>query len=70
MPDWTPPTGSGRLALAFGFDSPAEVDAAYAAIVGSGHHSELEPFDTPWGQRYATVLDPDATGVDLFAPLA
>ncbi|MDT7700878.1 MAG: hypothetical protein QOJ30_3203 [Pseudonocardiales bacterium] len=70
MPDWTPPTGSGRLALAFGFDSPAEVDAAYSAIVGAGHRSELKPFDTPWGQRYATVLDPDGNGVDLFAPLA
>jgi catechol 2,3-dioxygenase-like lactoylglutathione lyase family enzyme len=67
--DWTPPTCSGRLALAFGFDAPAEVDAAYAGLVEAGHHGELEPFDAFWGQRYATVLDPDGNGVDLFAPL-
>jgi uncharacterized glyoxalase superfamily protein PhnB len=38
--------------------------------VAAGYHSELEPFDAFWGQRYATVLDPDGNGVDLFAPLA
>ncbi|MGB5655838.1 MAG: glyoxalase, partial [Acidimicrobiia bacterium] len=27
------------------------------------------PFDAFWGQRYATVLDPDGNGVDLFAPI-
>lgn len=32
--------------------------------------SDVVPFDAPWGQRYATVLDPDGNGVDLFAPLA
>lgn len=68
-PDWTPPTGGGRLALAFGFDTPGEVDAAHAELVGAGHHSELEPFDAFWGQRYASVLDPDGNGIDLFAPL-
>jgi hypothetical protein len=30
----------------------------------------LNPYDAPWGQRYATVLDPDGNIVDLFAPLA
>jgi hypothetical protein len=25
--------------------------------------------DAFWGQRYATVLDPDGNPVDLFAPL-
>lgn len=70
MPDWTPPTGSGRLALAFGFDSPTEVDAAYAELLRAGNHGELEPFDAFWSQRYASVLDPDGNGVDLFAPLA
>ena len=27
------------------------------------------PFDAFWGQRYATVHDPDGNPVDLFAPL-
>ncbi len=66
---WEPPTGGHRIALAFRCDSPAEVDARHAALVAAGHESRLEPFDAFWGQRYATVLDPDGNPVDLFAPL-
>ncbi len=69
-PAWAAPTGSPRVALAFLCDSPAEVDALYGALVADGAHGHLEPFDAPWGQRYATVHDPDGNGVDLFAPLA
>jgi uncharacterized glyoxalase superfamily protein PhnB len=29
----------------------------------------LAPWDAFWGQRYATVLDPDGNSVDLFAAL-
>ena len=54
---------------AFALPDAAAVDAAYAQLVEAGHRSELAPFDAFWGQRYATVLDPDGTGVDLFAPL-
>ena len=32
--------------------------------------SHLEPMDAFWGQRYATVLDPDGNSVDLFAELS
>jgi len=66
-PDFTPPTGEGRVALAFGFDTPAEVDAAHDALTGAGAPSVHAPFDAVWGQRYATVRDPDGTHVDLFA---
>lgn len=67
-PAWKAGTG-GRVALAFALPDPATVDAAYAQLTDAGHHGELEPFDAFWGQRYATVHDPDGTGVDLFAPL-
>jgi len=67
--DYTPPTGEGRVALAFGFETPAEVDEAHAALVSGGAPSVHEPFDAFWGQRYATVTDPDGTHVDLFAAL-
>ncbi|MBQ0852618.1 MULTISPECIES: VOC family protein [Streptomyces] len=69
-PDWRPPTGGGRIALAFLCDSPADVDATYEALLAAGHTAELKPFDAPWGMRYATVQDPDGNGVDLFAHLA
>ena len=69
-PGWTPPSSAGRVALAFGCDEPAGVDALYARLTAAGHPGVLEPFDAPWGQRYATVADPEGTSVDLFAPLA
>jgi uncharacterized glyoxalase superfamily protein PhnB len=66
---WTPPTGAGRVAIAFGFGTPREVDAVFERLTVAGHSGTLAPFDAPWGQRYATVEDPDGTSVDLFAPL-
>lgn len=71
QPGWTaPPAGGGRVGLAVRVPAPADVDALHARLVGAGHRSELEPFDAPWGQRYAGVLDPDGTGVDLYAALS
>jgi uncharacterized glyoxalase superfamily protein PhnB len=66
-PGWTPPTGPGRVAIAFGLDAPGEVDAVFERLTAAGHPGTLAPFDAPWGQRYATVEDPDGTSVDLFA---
>lgn len=68
-PDWTPPTGSSRLAIAIECTGPADVDATHADLVAASHPSHLEPFDAPWGQRYAAVLDPDGIGIDFYASL-
>lgn len=69
-PTWTPPTGGGhRIGLAFLCADPAEVDRMYADLVSAGYEGHLEPWDAFWGQRYATVRDPDGNGVDLFARL-
>jgi uncharacterized glyoxalase superfamily protein PhnB len=51
------------------FADPAQVDAAVARVSGAGHHVVTAPYDAPWGQRYATVADPDGFRVDLFALL-
>ena len=67
-PDWEPPVGH-RLALAFHCGSPAGVDASHHAVVAAGFGSKNEPWDAFWGQRYATVVDPDGNVVHLFAPL-
>jgi catechol 2,3-dioxygenase-like lactoylglutathione lyase family enzyme len=70
-PGWTPPSSpAGRLALAFGVDTPAQVDELFETVTAAGHAGPLKPYDAPWGQRYATVADPDGNWVDLFAPLA
>ena len=67
-PDWQA-TGSGRVTLAAECADPAEVDRLHAELSELGSGSHLAPFDAFWGQRYATVLDPDGIRVDLYAAL-
>jgi uncharacterized glyoxalase superfamily protein PhnB len=38
--------------------------------VSAGVQGLQEPFDAPWGMRYATVADPSGNGVDLYANLS
>jgi catechol 2,3-dioxygenase-like lactoylglutathione lyase family enzyme len=68
-PSWQAPSGGVRIGLAFLLDSPADVDAAYERLVSLGYDGHKEPWDAPWGQRYALMRDPDGNGVDLFCPL-
>jgi uncharacterized glyoxalase superfamily protein PhnB len=65
--DSTVPTGNDRVGFAVECDSPAAVDAAFVEITTAGHATVREPFDAFWGQRYATVEDPDGNHVDLYA---
>ena len=66
-PGWTAPEGSARMSLAFLCEYPDEVDRLYAELTEAGYAGQREPWDAFWGQRYATVADPDGNGVDLFA---
>lgn len=68
-PGWSPPVGSPRISLAFRLPTPGAVDALFTDLIEAGHRAERTPWDAFWGQRYATVLDPDGNGVDLFADL-
>jgi len=61
-------SGGHGIGLAFLCDSPIHVDQLFADLTAKGYKAKLEPFDAFWGQRYATVLDPDGNPVDLFAP--
>ena len=67
---WEAPAGGHRIGLAFLCDQPDEVDDLHRKLVAAGHRSQQDPFDAFWGQRYATVLDPDGNPTDLFARLA
>ena len=67
---WSPPAGSPRMSLAFGCDSPADVDKLYGDLVAAGYEGHKEPWDAFWGMRYAVLHDPDGNGVDLFCPTA
>jgi predicted lactoylglutathione lyase len=68
-PEWERPTQGHAMVLAFECASAGEVDETYAKVVHTGFTGKTEPFDAFWGQRYATVVDPDGNAVDLFAPL-
>lgn len=62
----TPPNHSSFAMLC---DSAAEVDAVASKLQASGHTLTVEPWDAFWGQRYATVKDPDGYQIDIFAQL-
>jgi uncharacterized glyoxalase superfamily protein PhnB len=67
--EWVPPVGR-RMGLAFRCDSPNDVDATFARIVQAGFRSkDTAPYDAFWGQRYASLFDPDDNVVDIFADL-
>lgn len=66
-PDWQPPVGGPAMSLAFDCGTPEEVDQLAAEIAQAGFTVHREPWDAFWGQRYATVLDPDGNRIDLFA---
>jgi catechol 2,3-dioxygenase-like lactoylglutathione lyase family enzyme len=68
-PEWTLPHDGPATSLAFLCESPAEVDRMYATLVDAGFDGHREPWDAFWGQRYATLRDPDGNGIDLFTPL-
>jgi len=65
---WRSPASPGRVTLAFGLGAPAEVDELFSRVTAAGHPEVVKPFDAPWGQRYATVADPDGISIDLYAP--
>lgn len=66
-PDWQPPSGGHRMGMAFLYDHPVEVDAAFQDLIHAGYRAHKPPFDAVWGQRYAQIEDPDGNVVDLFA---
>ena len=68
-PDWTEPAGGHRIGLAFDCGTAADVDTLFDEFTGDGYTGRKKPWDAPWGQRYATVDDPDGNPVDLFAAL-
>ncbi len=64
-----PPRPGNLAAFATRLASPTEVDVVAGRVAAAGHTVVTEPWDAPWGQRYATVADPDGHRIDLYAPL-
>jgi predicted enzyme related to lactoylglutathione lyase len=64
-----PPRPANIAGFALLFGTPVEVDETAGRVASAGHAVVTQPYDAPWGQRYATVADPDGFRVDLFALL-
>jgi catechol 2,3-dioxygenase-like lactoylglutathione lyase family enzyme len=64
-----PPRPGSVAGFAMLLGAPAAVDETVSRVRAAGHAVVKEPYDAPWGQRYATVADPDGYRVDLFCPL-
>lgn len=67
--EFSAPTGNDLMTLAVEFDSPPAVDDAFRRLTEAGSPAVRAPFDAFWGQRYASVADPDGNQVDLYAAL-
>ena len=67
-PDWKEPQGCGII-LCFKQTSSKQVDELFNKITQAGYKAIKNPWDAFWGQRYASVQDPDGNQIDLFAAL-
>jgi catechol 2,3-dioxygenase-like lactoylglutathione lyase family enzyme len=67
-PTFKTPVGSA-LNLQFKVDSANEVNSTYARLTAAGYASHAAPWDAPWGQRFARVVDPDGRIVNIYAHL-
>ncbi|WP_336788043.1 VOC family protein [Paenibacillus sp. MMO-177] len=63
---WEAPVGY-RTELAFQISSREELDDLYRQLTALGYDGYLEPRNTPWGERYAIVKDPDDNLISLVA---
>ncbi len=68
QPNWEPGNKS-KISLCFQVDKPSEVDLIFETIIARKYKAIKKPWDAFWGQRYATVLDPDNNQIDLFSDL-
>jgi catechol 2,3-dioxygenase-like lactoylglutathione lyase family enzyme len=68
-PGWERGAAGPPVFLSFEFETPNGVDTKYAELTAAGYRGSREPWDAFWGHRFATVLDPDGNGIDLYCPL-
>jgi catechol 2,3-dioxygenase-like lactoylglutathione lyase family enzyme len=61
--------GTGGAVIGFRVETRDDVDVTHRRMVGAGHRSQQDPYDTFWGARYAIVEDPDGNAVGLMSPI-
>ncbi len=65
-PNWQRPVSPG-ITLCFEREEIDHVDDVTATLKNNGYEVIKEPWDAFWGQRYASVKDPNGNQVDIFA---
>jgi len=63
---WDEPTGH-RINLAFRCDAREEVDDVSARMTALGYRGYKASWDPVWGQRNATIEDPDGNHLSPYA---
>src|SRR3712207_2741005 len=61
-----PPRPGSTAGFALIVPSPAAVDETVDTVRSAGHRVVRDPYDAPWGHRYARVADPDGYQVVVF----
>lgn len=67
VPKWDRGWRGGMGILGFEVATREGVDELYAELVEAGYEGQQEPFDAPWGRRYAVIEDPDANAIGLMS---
>lgn len=60
-------TPASYSTFALKYESASDLDEMVQNLKDAGHKMAMEPQDMFWGQRYATVLDPNGNRIDMFA---
>jgi len=64
-----PPRPGTAAGFALVVASPEAVDEVVDRVRSAGHTAVADPYDAPWGHRYARLADPDGYQVVVFCPL-
>ena len=68
FPEWTA-VRNQNVSLCFEQDKASDVDDMFTRLVALGGQEVKKPWNAFWGQRYATVFDPQGNQIDLYASL-
>ena len=67
VPAWNRGWTGGMGILGFEVPTREGVDDLFTRMASAGYRSQQEPFDAPWGRRYAVIEDPDGNAIGLMS---
>jgi len=67
VPQWNAGSAGQGVSLGFEVDTPADVDKLVNRLASLGYVVQQQPFDAPWGRRFAVVEDPAGTPVGVMS---